>query len=59
MYVQLELDCSIGCVHIHLSPRLVHLLLEIASGLLSPGRQQVLSASAVVIMEFLCLSLSV
>jgi len=35
--VQLELDCSIGCVNIHLSPHLVHLLLEIASGLSSPG----------------------
>ena len=38
MSVQLELDCSIGCVNIHLSPHLVHLLLEIASGLSSPGR---------------------
>lgn len=34
---KLELDCILGRVNIHLSPRQVHLLLEIANGLAAPG----------------------
>ena len=34
---QLELDVHIGCINVHLSPHLVYLLTEIASGLASPG----------------------
>ena len=40
---QLELDCILGSVNVHLSPRQVHLLLEIANGLAVPGnRSQIL-----------------
>ena len=37
-HLQLELDAQVGVVNFHLSPRQVHLLLEIAEGLAEPSK---------------------